>query len=103
MALPTVTINKQRRYGGPQGKSYLLVEVTIVADGTTGALAGDIPASLFGLKKITKSSSIIKSTDDKLYPSSPVTAGTSLLVGGAAANGVQNLPAGTYNMVLVGS
>lgn len=98
-------VEKQRRFGGPQGKSYLLIEGILTIDTTAlgGASVGDMPASMFGLKKITSCLSITNDGQDKTYYANPDYTGGSLLVGGGASNANQDLPNDIYRIKLVGT
>ncbi len=99
------TVEKQRRFGGPEGKSFLLVEGILVIDTTAsgGAAPDDLPASLFKLKKIVACLSIINDGEDYLPPGSPDYTGDSLLVGGGATCALLDLPNDTYRVKLVGT
>lgn len=90
------------RFGGAAQKSILIVEGTFVVDTAGGDTAGDLPASLFGLATIKGISTFIKSDDSKSYFGTPSTAGTSIMIGGGAANAVMDIPTGTYNAVVQG-
>lgn len=99
------TVTKQSRLGGPQGKSFLLTEGTLVIDTTAsgGAAADDLPASMFKLKKIVSCLSIVNDGEDKVFHGSPDYDGDSLLVGGGAAQALVDLPNDTYRVKLLGT
>jgi len=101
----TFTTEKQRRLGGPAGKSFILVEGLLVIDTTAngGAAAGDLPAALFKLTKIVAGYPAINSLNTLLYPTSPDYTGASLLVGGGVANALVDLPNGSYRVKLLGT
>jgi hypothetical protein len=83
-----VTANLQTaRWGGPNGKYYVSIEATLVIDTTAngGAAPDDLPASLFGLRKIVGPAVIVNDGEDKLYHAGPDYSGDSLLVGGGAS------------------
>jgi hypothetical protein len=99
------TVEKQRRWGGPEGKSFLFVEGILVIDTTAsgGAAAGDLPASLFKLTKIVGCVSIVNDGNDYVVPGSPDYTGASLLVGGGADGALKDLPNDTYRVKLFGT
>lgn len=78
------------------------IDATIVADGTDGAAATPILASVFGLKFIEQCSSLEKSDDSVQIPANPNFAGTGLITCPTTHATPANLPAGTYNIVLEG-
>jgi len=93
----TFTPVRAWRYGGPEGKSQLKVEGTLVVTTAGGTNAAEILASLFGLNQFIGSSSFTKSDNTTvLYGNPEYVNGQSLLIGGAAANATQDLPTGTY-------
>lgn len=105
MAATAFAILKQRRQGGSNGKSYLVVEGTItVTDNTiSGAAVGDMPAAIFGLKKIVGViGQPIIADNSKMYFAGPDSAGSSLVIGGGAANILQDLPVGVYTAAIIG-
>jgi len=101
----TFTVEKQRRFGGPQGKSFLLTEGLLVIDTTAqgGAAAGDLPAALFKLTKIVSAWPIVNSANNLLFPATSDYTGASLLVGGGVANALVDLPNGSYRVKLLGT
>lgn len=101
----TFAVEKQRRLGGPEGKSFLLVEGILTVDTTAsgGAVPDDLPASLFKLTKIVAALSICNDGEDKIYHASPDYTGDSLLVGGGAAQATVDLPNDTYRVKLLGT
>lgn len=96
---------KQRRLGGPAGKSFILVEgiLTIDTPAASGGVAGQLPASLFKLVKIVSCEAIILSTNLAAYFGVPDYTGDSLCVAGGAAGALQNLPNGSYRVKLLGT
>lgn len=103
MALSFTTSRTQVAFGGPVGKSLLIVEGDLVIDAVNGAVAGDIPASLFGLNRILGALSIVLSDDSKVYFGAAAIADGSLLIGGGASAATQDLPVGTYAVKLIGT
>ena len=100
----TFNVERQTRFGGPVGKSLLLVEGQLVIDTTAsgGAAAGDLPASMFKLRKIVGVLGVINDSNDKAYFGTPDYSGASLVVGGGASNALQDLPNDTYRLTLLG-
>ncbi len=91
---------------GPVGKSFLLVEGTLVIDTTAsgGAAADDLLASLFGLKKIIGPAIITNDGEDKVFVGAPDYTGDSLLVVGGSADGALiDLPNDTYRIFIRGT
>src|SRR5882762_9598934 len=76
--------------------------VTLVADGTDGASAGDIPASLFGLTFIERCSPAVKSDNTLIVVCAPAYDGGSLLGKAAATAAPADIPSGTYLIKLFG-
>ena len=106
---PTVTsattANRVWKFGGPVQQSLKLVEGTLVIDTTAngGAAADDLPASMFGLKKIVGIAVITNDSEDKIYFGAPDYTGDSLLVAGIASLGVlADLPNDTYKLCIQG-
>ncbi len=79
-----------------------LIAGQLIADGATGATVGDIPASLFGLTFIERASAAVKDDNSLIVVVAPSFDGTSLLGKAAATAAPDNIPAGTYNLVLFG-
>lgn len=100
----TFTATRAWAYGGSAQKSLLKVEGTLVIDTTAqgGAAAGDLPASLFGLKEIIGAAVITNDSNDKVYSGAPDYTGASLLVGGGVAGALQDLPNDTYKVSIQG-
>lgn len=100
----TFTKTHARRYAGPVGKSYIQIGGTLVIDTTAtgGAVAGDLPASMFELTEIIEGGFAVLSDNSKVYLTAPAFNRASLLVHGGAANAPMDLPNGTYNVSLVG-
>ena len=98
------TASFSRRFGGPEGKTYLHKVGTLVIDTTAtgGATAGDLPASMFGLSKITEGGLAVLSDNTKVYPTVPAYNQQSLLVVGGASNAPMDLPNGTYLFTITG-
>lgn len=106
MAAPTaVVLPASRNAEFPPTTKRKTIEAQLTVDGTVGALPGDIPASLFGLSFIeTCDGSITKSDNLKIVVISPSYDGTSVLgrLNVGTADGVANIPAGTYFIVMEG-
>ena len=98
------TATRAWRYGGSNNKSIIVVEGTLVIDTTAsgGAVAGDLPASLFGLKEIIGSVAISNDDDSKGWTGSPAYAATSLMVQGGASNVYMDPPNDTYKVCISG-
>lgn len=101
----TPTSIRTMYYGGPQGKNLKFVEGTLVIDTTAtgGAVPDDLPASMFGLKKIVGIAAIVNDGEDKNWFGTPDYTGDSLLVGGGASNAPMDLPNDTYKIALQGT
>ena len=83
--------------------SLLVVEGTLtVATDAKGGAAGDIPASLFRLKRIVGVLSLVSSNDNIVIPAGVASDG-SLLTGGGSDNAAANLAIGTYKVKLLGT
>ena len=113
--------------------ALLLVEGNLVVGAgdtnASGAAAGDLPASLFSLKRIISALSIVKSTDNKAYRGGVASDGSLVVIGQTAAitdasitstlvdttvtstmtnpnivvtDTLIDLPAGTYALKLIG-
>jgi hypothetical protein len=79
------------------------VEGTLtVATDTEGGIAGDIPASLFRLKRIVGVLSLVSSNNGKVIPAGVASDG-SLLTGGGTENAAADLAIGTYKVKLLGT
>lgn len=103
MAAPTAT-----RTGGavqefpPSGPLKTVIS-DVVFDGNTGASANDVPASLFGLTKITRVHGPIVKSDNTLVVSVGVQRDGKGLIGkNAGSNAAANIPAGTYSVEVRG-
>lgn len=101
----TFTMTYERRFGGPNGKSLLTRFGTLVIDNTAtgGAVAGDLPASMFGLVTIMQGGYAVLSDNTKVYPTVPASNNGSLLVVGGASNAPMDLPNGTYTISVTGT
>lgn len=99
------TVSKQYRFGGPQNKSFLMVDGTLVIDTTAsgGAAVDDLPASMFKLTKIVACLGIVNDGEDKNYMATPDYTGDSLVVAGGASNAFMDLPNDTYRVRLIGT
>lgn len=101
----TFTPSLQRRFGGPEGKSFLLIKGTLVIDTTAtgGGAVDDLPASMFGLTKILGVLGIVNDGETKNYFATPDYDGDSMVVGGGASNAFQDLPNDIYRLTLIGT
>lgn len=82
-------------YAGPNGKTLTMGRFALVVDAAAGAVAGDIPASLFGLTYITGVSSLVEASNTAVYPASPSVACTSILTGGVSSAGTLQVETAT--------
>ena len=86
--------------------ALMLVEgELVIGSGDTsasGGAAGDLPASLFALKRVVGVLSVVKSDDAKTYWASAASDG-SMVVGGGASAALADLPEATYNVKLLGT
>lgn len=101
----TFTATRAWRWGGSNNKSILAVEGVLVIDTTAngGAVPDDLPASLFGLKKIIGTCIIVDDGEDKVFTGCPDYTGDSLLVtDGSAAGATADLPNDTYKVFIQG-
>jgi len=100
----TFTPSDQTRFGGPVGKSLMLVEGILVVDTTAngGAAVDDLPASLFKLTKIIACLGVVNDGETEIYHGNPDYTGDSLLIANHASNGFADLGNDTWKVVLVG-
>lgn len=98
------TATRGWRYAGPNGNTILKVEGTLVIDTTAtgGAVAGDLPASMFGLAEVIGSSAITNDDNSKVWVGVPSYDAGSLMVSGGAANVPMDLPNDTYKICIEG-
>jgi len=98
------TATRAWRGFGPNGKSILKVEGALVIDTTAtgGATAGDLPASMFGLREIVGCAAISNDDNSKGWIGVPAYAATSLMVTGGASNAYMDLPNDTYKVCIEG-
>ena len=92
------------RFAGPNGKTILKQEGTLVIDTTAlgGATAGDLPASTFGLAEIIGIAVISNDDNSKGWVGAPSYDATSLMVLGGASNVYMDLPNDTYKLCIEG-
>lgn len=98
------TKTRAERFGGFAGKSFLLVEGTLVIDTTAtgGAAAGDLPVAMFNADSQRILSAVIVNDDNtKNWVGTPAYNGASLLVVGGASNAPMDLPNDTYAISLI--
>lgn len=104
MANAVSSVTQTARWGGPNGKQFVSIEGILVIDTTAsgGAVPDDLPASLFGLRKIVGPAYIVNDGEDKSWFAGPDYTGDSLLVGGGASNAPMDLPNDTYRFFITG-
>lgn len=99
----TATIGASSRVSGfPPTGPRKIISATVVTDGSDGASAGDIPASVFGLTAIEVAFPAVKSDNTLLVALAPAYNGASLLGKAAATAAPADIPAGTYLVTLIG-
>lgn len=99
----TATIGDSSRTAEfPPTSARKQISATIVTDGTDGAAALDIPASLFGLTFIERSSAAVNSTNTLIVVTAPAYNGLSLLGKAAATAAPADIPSGTYLITVWG-
>ena len=99
------TLVRSWKHSGPVGKSLITLEGTLVIDTTAtgGGTVDDLPASMFGLRKIVGPAVITADGEDKVFHAGPDYTGDSLLVSGIASAGVLvDLPNDTYRAYITG-
>ncbi len=102
MATTAVIGSASRPAEYPPTTQRKLLAVTLTTDGSDGASAGDIPASVFGLAFIESASPAVKSDNSIIVVVAPAYAGTSLLGKAAATAAAADIPSGDYKLTLVG-
>ena len=103
MADATATILSDSRVAEyPPTSQRKEIIATLVTDGSNGASAGDIPASLFGLTFIERASPAVKSDNTLIVTLAPAYNGGSLLGKAAATAAPADIPSGTYRVTLFG-
>lgn len=92
-------------YGGTHKQERAVREGTLVIDTTAlgGAAKGDLPASMFGLRKITRVSNVLLNDNSKVIPAAPANDGSSLMVGGGTSSAAADLANGTYILTIEGT
>jgi hypothetical protein len=99
----TATIGASSRTAEyPPTSARKRIVATIVTDGTDGAAAGDIPATLFGLTFIESAYPAVKSDNTLLVALAPAYNGASLLGKAAATAAPADIPSGTYLLTVIG-
>jgi hypothetical protein len=99
------TPTRTSRFGGPNNKTFVLVEGTLVIDTTAsgGGAVDDLPASMFnGLSKIVCGCGVVNDGEDKGYQAVPDYTGDSLLITGGTDAAFQDLPNDTYKLAIIG-
>lgn len=91
------------RVGGPNNKSILRVEGTLVVTSPGGTNAGEIPASLFGLARFIGPQVFTASDNAHAYDGYPeYTTAASVVIGAMTAATMGDLPNGTYKALVQG-
>lgn len=99
----TFTPTRAWRMGGPNNKSILRVEGTLVVTSPGGAAAGDIPASLFGLTQFIGPSIFSNAANTTAFDGYPeFTTAASIMIGVMTGTGFANLPNDTYKAFVQG-
>lgn len=100
----TFTPTRSFCFGGANGQDRITYEGTLVIDTTAygGAVAGDLPASMFGLRRISNVSNVVANDNSKVIPAAPAKDGSSLMIGGGASNAAADLANGTYVLTIQG-
>lgn len=98
------TKSKFYTYGGPNHQDRIVYEGRLVIDTTAdgGATKGDLPASMFGLRRISRVSNVVLSDNSKVIPAAPADDGTSLMIGGGTSSAAADLANGTYYLTIEG-
>lgn len=78
LAASGVTINEVWKEGGTSSRKYKTLDVTLVLS-SQGGVTNNIPASLFGLTKLVRST-IFRDTDNKGYLTTPSYSDTTSLL-----------------------
>src|SRR4030095_964366 len=86
----------------PPSSFRKVITGVLVTDGTDGASAGDIPASLFGLSVIEDSRPLVKNDNTLIVTTQPAYNGASLLAKAAASAAPADIPSGTYKAIVYG-
>lgn len=102
MATTFVPGTQARRQPYPPTGPRKILPGVLTTDGNDGAAAGDIPASVFGLKAIERCSPLVKSDNSLVVVAAPAANGLSLLGKAAATAGAADIPAGAYNCTVEG-
>lgn len=100
----TVTVTKAWTTGGTNSRRNTVVKATGVSAGTEGATAGDLPASLFGLRHIYAVHKFMSDGEDKI-PCSPSYDGESIITfenTDGAIPTAADIPADTYDIIVEG-
>src|SRR5690242_18612871 len=96
MATTAVIGDSSRVAEYPPTSARKHISVVITTDGSDGAAAGDIPASLFGLTFIEDASAAVKDDNSLIVVVAPAYDGKSLLGKAAATAAAADIPAGNY-------
>jgi hypothetical protein len=106
MATSFTSINGYRNENAKSTGLRKVIHGTMVTDGGDGAVAGDIPASVFGLTVIEEISPAVKSDNSLIVVLAPAyssTAQGSSVIGKAAATAAAaDIPSGTYAVTVKG-
>lgn len=102
MADATFTVDQTNSRAEVIPRARKTIVGQMVTDGSNGASAGDIPATLFGLTVIEKVEPLVKSDNTLIVTAAPSYDGTSLLGKAAATAAPADIPSGTYQVVVYG-
>ena len=88
------TTKSRGEFPGMQSRKVIVGTLTI--GDASGATAGDIPASLFGLTQIESADPLVKSDNTLIVTVAPAVNGLSLLGKAAATAAPANIPTAAY-------
>jgi hypothetical protein len=97
----TFTPLTSRALVGPNSRSFLIIEGTLVIDTPGGAEIGDLPADLFGFTKVVAVWPFANADDSGAIIAFPSVEQTSLLISDGAG-ALADLLEGTYQVALMG-
>ena len=102
MATTFTPSGQARGQAYPPSGARKVLPGTLVTDGTDGASAGDIPASVFGLRVVEEVTPLVKSTNNLIVVVGPTADGSSVLGKNAASAASADIPSGTYSCTVRG-
>ncbi len=100
--MATTSVNTGRAGEYPPTSQRKAIDAVMTTDGSDGASALDIPASVFGLAFIESASPAVKSDNSIVVVVAPAYDGLSLLGKAAATAAAADIPSGTYKLKLQG-